>query len=321
MMTARTAVKETTAAAEAPHDGNGFSLISNEKLIEIYTAMVKCRMIAAHAAGTLPQNKRALDLRFADRAATLAGILVDLLPDDALCLSHSDFAAGFLKGMPLENVLRNLVAAENSRGHLHSSAWRNNGAHGHVIPPATSTGAQLNIACGVASAWKLKADGKITVTLCDDDATLIDAWREPLTFAGLHKLPLLFVCHRNVSSQEEELTAQAWFDELAAHAQAHRIPALTVDGKDAVAVYRVAYESIGRARQGRGPTLIECRAHVCKNRKGQYKQELKPLEVQDPIRRMESYLLGKGLLKPGLKPKIVATFRRELEAAAKLSMS
>ena len=153
-MTARTAVKETTAAAKAPLDGNGFSLISNEKLIEMYTAMVKCRMLAQHAAGTWQQNKRTLDLRSAGREATLAGVLVDLLPDDALSLSRSDFAAGFIKGMPLEKVFLTLVAAENGRGHLHSSTERNKGAHGHVIPPAPSTTAQLNIACGVANAWK-----------------------------------------------------------------------------------------------------------------------------------------------------------------------
>jgi acetoin:2,6-dichlorophenolindophenol oxidoreductase subunit alpha len=88
-----------------------------------------------------------------------------------------------------------------------------------------------------------------------------------------------------------------------------------------VAVYRVAYESIGRARQGRGPTLIECRDYVCKNRKRTFKDESKPLEVQDPIRRMETYLLGKGLFNPGLKRKIAAAFRRELEEAAGLSKS
>ena len=320
-MTARKAARETTAAAKAPPDGNGFSLISSAKLIEIYTAMVKCRMIAQQAASALQLGKQGGGLHSAGREAALAGVLVDLLPEDALCLSHSDFAAGFIKNVPLERVFSNLATAENGRGHLHSSAERNNGAHRHVIPPAPSATAQLNIACGVAQAWKLKLNGKITVALCDDEATPMDAWREALTFAGLHQLPLLFVCHRNVHSAAEELTAQAKFDELASHAQTRRIPALAVDGQDAVAVYRVAYESIGRARNGRGPTLIECRAHVCKNLKETYKEELKPLQVQDPIRRMESYLLGKGLFNPGLKRKISAAFRRELEAAAGLSTS
>lgn len=320
-MTASKAAKETTAAAETPPDGNGFSLISSEKLIEIYTAMVKCRMIAAHGAGALQQGRRSSDLGFAGREAALAGVLVDLLPEDALCLSHSDFAAGFIKNVPLERVFSNLAAAKNGGGHMPSSAERNNGVHGHVIPPAPSTTAQLDIACGVAKAWKLKLNGRITVALCDNEGTPMDAWREALTFAGLHQLPLLFVCHRNVRSAAEELTAQARFDELASHGCARRVPAITVDGQDAVAVYRVAYESIGRARNGRGPTLIECRAYVCKNLKATYMEELKPLQVQDPIRRMESYLLGKGLFNPGLKRKISAAFRRELETVAVSSTS
>ncbi|MDE3188432.1 MAG: hypothetical protein KGM96_13040 [Acidobacteriota bacterium] len=319
-MTARKTAKEKTAAAKAPPDGNGFSLISSDKLIEIYTAMVKCRMIAQHA-DALQLGKQGGDLYSAGREAALAGVLVDLLPGDALSLSRGDFAAGFIRGMPLKDVFRCLAATENGGGPARFWMERNNDAHGHVIPPAPSAAAQLNVACGVASAWMLKSEGRITVALCGEDAAPMDAWREALAFAGIHQLPVLFVCHRYVRSAAEEFAAQAVFDELAAHAQARRIPALTVDGNDAVAVYRVACESIGRARLGRGPTLIECRAYVCKNQKETRKAAPKPPEVLDPIRRMETYLLRKGLFNPALKRKIAATFRRELEAAAGISKS
>ena len=320
-MTARKAAQEPTTAAEAPPDGKGFSLISSEKLLEIYTAMVKCRMIAQHAARALQPGKRVGGLHCAGREAALAGVLVDLLPEDALSLSHGDFAAGFIKGMPLKAVFRSLAATENGKGPKRSRMQSSSGAHGHVIPPAPSSAAQLNIACGVASAWKLKLNGKITVALCGEDAAPIEAWREALTFAGHQQLPVLFVCHCSVRSEAEERAAQSLFDELAAHAQACQIPALTVDGQDAVAVYRVAYESIGRARQGRGPTLIECRAYVCKNHKGTCKEASEPPEAQDPIRRMETYLLRKGLFNPALKRKIAAAFRRELEAATQARTS
>ena len=319
-MPARKAAKESTTAAEAPHDGKGFSLISSEKLLEIYTAMVKCRMIAQQASALQP-GKRREDLYCAGREAVLAAVLVDLVPEDALSLSHGDFAAGYIKGMPLETVFRSLSAAVNSSGPRRSLLQSNNGSHGHVIPPAPSAAAQLAIACGMANAWKLKLNGKITVALCGEDAAPIEAWRDALTFAGLHQLPLLLVCHRNVRSEAEERAAQTLFDELSAHAHTCRVPALTVDGQDAVAVYRVAFESIARARQGRGPTLIECRAYVCKNHRGTRKEASDLPEAKDPIRRMETYLLRKGLFNPALKRRIAAAFRRELVAATESSTS
>jgi TPP-dependent pyruvate/acetoin dehydrogenase alpha subunit len=84
-------------------------------------------------------------------------------------------------------------------------------------------------------------------------------------------------------------------------------PAIPVDGHDVVAVYRVACESIARARGGRGPTVIECRRW----------QSADSVHNPDnnPIHNMEKYLTRKGLFTTALRTKIAAGFRRELDAA------
>ena len=74
-------------------------------------------------------------------------------------------------------------------------------------------------------------------------------------------------------------------------------PVITVDGSDAVAVYRVASESINRARMGRGPTLIECSAWD--TNPGRRRQTGRAARLDDPIDAMETYLMGKGLFSPG----------------------
>jgi len=88
-----------------------------------------------------------------------------------------------------------------------------------------------------------------------------------------------------------------------------------VDGNDVVAVYRVAYESIGRARQGRGPTLIECKDFPMHDHFGIDRKRAKGLKPSDPIRSMETYLDRKGLFDRKLKRQISAGFNKELDAA------
>lgn len=309
-MTSRRTSQKSSAAPHVQPDGGGFSLISNEKLIAIYTALVKCRMLAQRIVRVPRRGKGPGPAPELDREATLASVVVDLLPEDALSLSHADLVAGYIKGMPLHELIRSLAPAGHGSVRLRSRATRKEAMQGHVIPPAPSTAAQLHIACGVACALKVQNACNITVALCDEFAAAQDAWREALTFAAMHQLPILFVCQQSIRNQAEELATQAQFDAMAAHAHVHRIPALTVDGHDAVAVYRVAFESIARARQGRGPTLIECRNHG-----GIFARKSKPMGVKDPLRRMEAYLMHKGLLSPGLKRKIAASVRSELDAA------
>jgi hypothetical protein len=75
-------------------------------------------------------------------------------------------------------------------------------------------------------------------------------------------------------------------------------PSIPVDAQDAVAVYRVATESIALMRQGRGPTLIEC-LHYLKD---------------GPIESMENYLARKGIFRPGYRRQVETGFGVELDA-------
>lgn len=303
-MTATRGAHQSSAATSAKPGTGGFSLIPNEKLIAIYSAMIKCRALAERTGKSIHL------VPAKGREATLASFVADLLPEDALSLTRADAAAAYLKGMPLAEMRRIFSSSGGSNKRPLRLLKRIKAPSANVIPPAPSTAAQLHIACGVAYALKLRRPGAITVALCDDFASAPDAWPEALAFAAQQQLPILFVCQQPVQTDAEDHAAQSQFDVMAAHAHMHRVPALTVDGHDAVAVYRVAFESIGRARMGRGPTLIECRSHEATQAK-----RSKTAEGTDSLRKMEAYLLRKGLLNPGLKRRIVAAMRRELDAA------
>jgi pyruvate dehydrogenase E1 component alpha subunit len=315
-MTATSKEQRTASTAETAAGKNGFSLISDEKLIELYLAMVKCRMVAERAGLLIGQGKVAGDFHGAvGLEAIAAGVIVDLLPEDAFSPSPGDIMLCLVKGVPLDRMFGDVSSSPNGHGKRRSASVSLGYAPLSVLPFSANTAAQFNIACGVALANKMTKNGRIAVAFCEAGVNTREAWCESLAFAGLNGLPILFVCQSVTSAEPARPEAQSAVEDVVAGALACNVPAITVDGEDVVAVYRVACESIARARQGRGPTLIHCAAFRLHGQGGIDPKRTRGPKHDDPIQKMETYLDRKGLFNIGLKRKVAAAFRRELDAA------
>jgi pyruvate dehydrogenase E1 component alpha subunit len=285
-MAARTK-EQSTAAATA---GNpGFSLISNEKLVRLYAAMVKCRMIEERARALFEQSNSTGSGEIAGGLeAAAVGVAIDLLPEDTVVAEERDSAIRLIQGVPLESIIRSLLA----RASLPNLA------------------ARLDIAAAAALANTTEKNGKVAVVFSNDGSGALDSWQEALTRARIQQLPILFVSfvsHNNSPAEPEIPNRKTGVEEIGLKAQARELPVIAVDGNDVVAVYRVATEAIAHARKGNGPTLIEC--HTERS------------EADDPVLRMETYLARKGLFNTKLKPEAAAGFTKELDAAIEAAAS
>jgi TPP-dependent pyruvate/acetoin dehydrogenase alpha subunit len=201
---------------------NGFSLISNQKLLSLYSTMLKCRMIEERLRilvqdRALPASHGAVPGR-----ESLAGVIIDLLPADTVVAAPGNPIPSFINGAPLEELICDLF---------------------HTPAAFAGTAARLNLAAQKAMDGKLNKPNSIAVAICDDDRASLDPWREALSFARAYTLPMIFVAWKNATPLKPK---------------AHSLPIIPVDGNDAVAVYRVASEAITHARKGNGPTLIHC---------------------------------------------------------------
>jgi len=165
-----------------------------------------------------------------------------------------------------------------------------------VAPPAGNTAIQaalaasdgvhklpshLGLAAGVALAYKLQPNQNVVVAMTQASALDTGSAHEALTSAATEKLPLVVVV--DCSEPRGGLDAKA---------AAYGIPAIAVDGSDAVAVYRVSREAINRARSGRGPSLIECQT---------IQSDL------DTLTRMEHYLEKHGWWTAAWKRQLLST--------------
>lgn len=271
----------------APEDEKGFSLISNEKLRALYAAMLQCRMLEKQVRSLVPGKQRAA-LRVRGREASAAGVILDLLPGDALCAPRGDLASRFLKGASLKTIL--------SRRRKGSDVLAPSDLRVNVFPALDTFADRLDLAMRAA---QLGAREKmITVLIFDSQEAAGDAWEEALRFAATERLPVLFMCHSR--SRKADLTHQA---------QRCGLPGITVDEADVVAIYRVASEALAHARRGNGPTLIECRRWALR---GGYRRGR---SGGDAIRNMEAYLDNKGLFSGEFKTQVISRFKDALEKA------
>ncbi len=276
--------RHRAAAADATLEGeNGFSLISNETLTALYGNLLKCRLLEQRALGLArPGAGSARSRAEAGREATIVGVCMDLVAEDTVRSASDGIVTGFLTGSPLASIFTSL---RDEAGNDENLAQR------------------LHIALGSAVANKTSKSGKVAVVFWKDAEA--NQWENALDSARAHGLPIIFV--RQVDASRAKLATRSKAKKGGAIADELGLPIITVDGNDVVAVYRVAHESIGRARLGRGPTLMLCEVFRTKGMG----------RVANSIKNMETYLRGKGLLKRGLKKEIVEEFTRELDAAMK----
>jgi len=272
----------------------GFSLISNEKLLEIYSTMLKCRMLEEriHALGKKSGKTAGPSVHI----AAIAGSAIDLLPADTLAPSPSAFTPCFAKGMTLAAIFSIVMPRSTAHRPRYSAL--------NLIPPSFSMAKQIKRALEAAALYKAQRNKKVVIVFSSDASGASSELENALKIAAKKKLPVLFVCE--TKSQDDDRLARA---------KDYHLPAVAVEDDDAVAVYRVATEALAHARRGSGPTLIECRPWPFNERGSGKRTSAKRQPAKHPISKMEAYLATKGLFSRRLKSQLIADFKRELDAA------
>ncbi len=127
-----------------------------------------------------------------------------------------------------------------------------------VLPRAVILASQLPQAVGIGYALQQQGEeGKAVLTYCGDGASSQGDFHEALNFAGVWKVPVVFVVQNNQWAISTPRKMQTAAESIAQKAVAHGLPGIQVDGNDVLAVYRAVKEALDRARAGEGPSLIE----------------------------------------------------------------
>lgn len=283
---------------------NGSALISDARLRELYTTMLKCRMLEERVR-QLPARLRkaaAFGSIAGDEAFAVAAA-IDLQPGDCVSTPQPDPTASFIQNVPLRQVFAAIHSGRNGHGAVPAQTAN---AAGVLLPCAPDLQTQLQIATGVALGHTLRKSDNVVVVFLPAGVRVADLSRDVLNFASLQRLPMIFVAR-----ESPQPASNAAFS-LEAVPSASELPIIPVDGSDVVAVYRVRQEAMSRARRGSGPTVIDCRiATPSASSNGTRARQKLP----DPLTGMAAYLGARDLFDQAWASSIAKAFTKELDAA------
>jgi TPP-dependent pyruvate/acetoin dehydrogenase alpha subunit len=182
-----------------------------------------------------------------------------LQKDDWLAPSHRDVGAHFVRGMPLKSMLLQYMGRQGSPtkgrdGNVHFGLRRLN-----ILSFISHMGALAVAANGVGSAMKAKKEKNAVLCFYGDGASQQGCIHEALNYAAIFKLPVVFVVNNNRWSISTPLKQQSSVENIADRAAGYDMPSSICEGNNMFEVHDHISRALTRAREGGGPTLVECK--------------------------------------------------------------
>jgi len=276
-------------------------LVPNKKLRQIYEAMVEARTLDEHIAKMQKgvKARRRLDSTRGQEACRVS-TAIDLQPGDLVSDSHAGVVMDLLSGTKVDSLLKR-VAAFNS-GKIDGATLSRDGVSGRQLPWMEDPLDHLKMAMGAALSFKTLKRENVVVAYVRSGELAKSQWRQVLELVSKLDLPMIVVILPVTAEKTSTPT-----ENLSSKARSFGLPGIPVDAGDAVALYRVAQESMGRTRTGGGPVLIECVAYETKGAKVD--------SPGDPLLQMKEFLLGRKVCTEARLQNAGDSLRRRLSSA------
>lgn len=221
--------------------------------------------------------------------------------DDWLAPSHRDVGAHLVRGMTMAEILLQYMGRVGSPtkgrdGNVHFGLKKFN-----TLAFISHMGAMTAPACGVAFAMKYRGKKNAVLCLFGDGAAQQGIVHEAMNYAAVQKLPVVFVINNNLWAISTPLKEQTAVTNLADRALGYNMPSSICEGNQVYEVYTHVQVALERAKQGLGPSLIECKSMRMSGH-GTYdmakyvpEQEFEYWRKKDPITWAEKILTKEGL--------------------------
>ncbi|WP_336772032.1 pyruvate dehydrogenase (acetyl-transferring) E1 component subunit alpha [Paenibacillus sp. MMO-58] len=267
--------------------------LTDEQLKEIMYRMVFTRTWDERAVNLGRQGRLGFYAPVSGQEASMIGSEYALNKDDFICPGYRDIPQLVWHGLPMYQGFL------YSRGHQHGGQIPEDV---HVLMPQIIIGAQVLHAAGVAMAFKKRGEKRVAITYTGDGGSSEGDFYESMNFAGVFKLPVIYVVQNNryaITTPYEKQTAAL---SVAHKSVAAGIKGVQIDGMDVLAVIKAVSEAAERGRNGEGATLIEMltyrfRPHSLSDDATKYRTKEEEAEwgLKDPLIRFGKFLEKKGL--------------------------
>ena len=247
--------------------GNKFKPIKNygldrEKVLKMYQDMLKIRYFEnkitdLYSRGLMP----GLAHLYIGEEAVAVGVCSNLTERDFAVSTHRGHGHLIAQGADLKKMMAEVLGKE-------TGYCKGKGGPMHIMDVSKGilgadgiVGAGIPIATGSAYSAKIRGTDQVTISFFGDAASNQGTFHESINMAAAWKLPVVYVCENNLYGISVNIRKVTNTEDIATRALAYDIPGVVVDGNDILEVYRVTKEAVERAREGKGPSLIECKTY------------------------------------------------------------
>lgn len=288
--------------AENRHSALG---LSDEQVLEMYETMLLARRIdermwLLNRAGKIPF---VISCQGQEAAQVGAAFALDKNKDYVLPY-YRDMGVVLTFGMTATELMLSAFAkAEDPNSGGRQMPGHFGQRKNRIVTGSSPVTTQVPHAVGVALGGKMEGKDLVTFVTFGEGSSNQGDFHEGANFAGVHKLPVIFMCENNKYAISVPIEKQLACEKVSDRAIGYGMPGITVDGNDPLEVYKAVKEAADRGRRGEGPSLIETISyrltpHSSDDDDRSYRapDEVAEAKTKDPIITFGAYLKETGVM-------------------------
>lgn len=301
--------------------------LSNKQLIEMYRRMATIRVFEYKVKDLFARGEivGAVHLSIGQEAVPV-GVCTALKKGDYIVSNHRGHGHCIAMGVDIKRMMAELFGRETGvckgkGGSMHLADFSVG-----MLGASAIVGGNLPLAVGAGLSIKMRKTDQVSVTFFGDGASNQGTFHESMNLAAIWSLPVLFVCENNQYAESTPVTKVMLVNHVADRAAAYGIPSMIVDGMDVMAVYEATKKAADRAREGKGPTLIECKTYrYMGHEEGdpwttyRSEKEVEEWKKKDPINRFKRFLIKNEVFTENKEAEIDKEIENLVEDAIKFA--
>jgi TPP-dependent pyruvate/acetoin dehydrogenase alpha subunit len=300
--------------------------LSTDELLEMYYWLKLIRAFDERLSLGVRQGKvRSGVYTGIGQEAIVVGSCFGLRKDDWIFPLHRDLGALLMKGVTPRQMMAQMYAKVTGLSKGRDSALHSGVNELGIFGNTSMLGANLPVAAGVGLTMKMEGKDSVCIAYFGEGASNTGDFHEALNFAGVNKLPIVFICENNLYAYSVPVEKSMAVEDVAVRAEGYGFDGVAINGNDVLAVYQAVKGARRRARAGEGPTLIECKTYRwhghSEHDKAFYrtKEELAMWKSRDPLPTFTTYLEHMSVLSPEKDQEIDQRIKDTLDDAVRFA--
>lgn len=300
--------------------------LTDQQLVHFYQSILKPRMIEEKMLVLLRQGKISKWFSGIGQEAISVGVSLALDPDEWVMPLHRNLGVFTSRNMPLNKLFMQWQGNKEGYSKGRERSFHFGTREHHICGMISHLGPQLAIADGVALAYKLREQGKVSVAFTGDGGTSEGDFHEALNVAAVWGLPVIFIIENNGYGLSTPVNEQYRCESLVDRAKGYGMEGVRIDGNNLLSVYDTIRGVRDYCIREQKPYLVECMTFRMRGHEEASGTKYVPKHLfdewaeRDPVKKFEEWMVLQGLLTyseiEGIRGAIKSDIEQELALAA-----